>query len=78
LGNLVPHINAPTKFNQDMLEFARERRNRLQREKRAMQYIESVRPSETPQDRSNCLCQEWQTLQQATSRAQPSLGNDAL
>jgi hypothetical protein len=29
LENLVPHINAPTEFNQDMLEFARERRNHL-------------------------------------------------
>jgi len=29
LENHVPHINAPTKFNQDMSEFARERRNYL-------------------------------------------------
>jgi hypothetical protein len=29
LENHVPHINAPTEFNQDMAESARERHNRL-------------------------------------------------
>jgi hypothetical protein len=48
LENLVPHINALAEFNQDTSKFARERRNRLQREWRAKQCIKSVEPSETP------------------------------
>jgi hypothetical protein len=32
LENHVPHIDVPTKFNQGMLKFARERHNRLKRE----------------------------------------------
>jgi len=32
LENHVPHINAPTKFNQDTLESARECHNCLQKE----------------------------------------------
>jgi hypothetical protein len=35
LENLVPHINAPAKFNQDTSESAHERHNCLQRERRA-------------------------------------------
>jgi len=31
----VPHINIPAEFNEDTSEFARERRNRLLRERRA-------------------------------------------
>jgi hypothetical protein len=31
-----------------------------------------------PQERNNRLCREQRTVQQATTRAQPSLGNDAL
>jgi len=78
LGNLVPHINAPTEFNQDKSKFTRERRNRLRRKWHARQHLEFTGPSEMPQDRNNRLCQERKTVQQATSRAQPSLGNDAL
>ncbi len=37
-----------------------------------------IEPSKTSQERSNRLCQEQRTIQQAASRAQPSLGNDAL
>jgi hypothetical protein len=40
-------------------------------------FAESARPSKTPQERSNYLRREQQTIQQATPRAQPSLGNDA-
>ncbi len=42
--NLVPHINALAKFNQNMLESAREQRNRLQRKRRAMQRTKSTEP----------------------------------
>ncbi len=78
LENLVPHINVPAKFNQDMSKSACERRSRLLREWRARQRIELVRPSEMPQERSNRLCRERRTIQQAAARAQPSLSNDAL
>ncbi len=78
LENHVPHINVPTKFNQDTSEFTREHHNRLLRERHARQRIESTGPSETPQERSNRLCREWRTVQQATACAQPSLGNDTL
>jgi len=37
LENHVPHIDVPTKFNQGMLKFARERHNRLKRERHAKQ-----------------------------------------
>jgi len=37
LQNLVPHIDVPTKFKQGTSEFARERRNRLKRERHAKQ-----------------------------------------
>jgi hypothetical protein len=50
LENHVPHINVPTKFNQDTLESTRVRRNRLQRERRARQCIESLGPFEMPQE----------------------------
>ncbi len=78
MENLVPHINAPVEFNQDTLKSARERRNRLQRERCAMQHIESARPFEMPQERSNHLHQERQLVQQAITHAQPSLSHDAL
>ncbi len=58
LENHVPHINVQAEFNQDILEFACERHNRLQRERRAKQCIKSVGPSETPQARSNHLYRE--------------------
>jgi hypothetical protein len=35
LENHVPHINVRVEFNQDMLEYACEHRNRLQREQHA-------------------------------------------
>jgi hypothetical protein len=35
LKNPIPHIDVPTEFNQDTSESAHERRNRLQRERRA-------------------------------------------
>ncbi len=69
---------APVEFNQDTSKSAREHRNRLQRERRAKQRIESAGPSKTPQERSNRLCRERQTVQQAIARAQPSLINDTL
>ncbi len=62
MENLVPHINVLTKFNQDMSKFAHERCFHLQREWRVRQRTESVGPSETPQEQSNRLCQEWQTV----------------
>jgi hypothetical protein len=37
LENLVPHIDVPVEFNQGMSKSAHERRNRLQRERRAKQ-----------------------------------------
>jgi hypothetical protein len=40
----------PAEFNQDTSEFARGRRNRLQREWRAKQRIESVGPTKTSQE----------------------------
>jgi len=57
LENHVPHINVPVEFNQDMSESTRECHNRLQRERRAKQCMESARPFETPQERSNRLRQ---------------------
>ncbi len=78
LENHVPHINAPIEFNQDTSKFARECRNCLQKEQRAKERTKSVGASETPQERSNRLRQERQIVQQATTRAQPSLGNDTL
>ncbi len=72
--NHVPHINDLAKFNQNTLKSARERRNRLQRERRARQCIELTEP----QERSNRLCRERQTVPQATTHAQPFLINDAL
>jgi len=78
LENHVPHINVPTKFNQNTSKSTRERHNHLQRERRARQHIKSARPFEMPQERNNCLCQEQRTVQQAIARAQPSLGNDTL
>jgi hypothetical protein len=56
LENLVPHIDVLAKFNQDTLEFAHERRNRLQKEQRAKQHTKSVGPFETLQEQSNRLC----------------------
>jgi len=35
LENLVPHIDVPAEFNQGTLESAHERRNRLQKKRRA-------------------------------------------
>jgi hypothetical protein len=55
LENLVPHINALVEFNQDTSKSACERRNCLQRERRAKQRTESAGPFETPQERSNRL-----------------------
>ncbi len=78
LENHVPHINVLAEFNQDTSEFAHECRNHLQRERRARQRTESAGPFEMPQERSNRLCQERGTVQQAIARAQPSFGNDAL
>ncbi len=78
MENHVPHIDVSTEFNQDMSKSARERRNRLLKKQHAMQRTESAEPSKTPQERSNHLCQERQTVQQATTRAQPSLNNDTL
>jgi hypothetical protein len=37
LENLVPHIDVPAEFNQGMSESTHERRNRLQRKRRAQQ-----------------------------------------
>ncbi len=74
----IPHINVPTKFNQDTLKSAHERHNHLQKERRAKQCIESAGPSETPQEQSNRLCQERQIVQQAAACAQLFLGNDTL
>jgi hypothetical protein len=78
LENLVPHIDVPVEFNQDTSESAHERHSRLQRKQRAKQCTKSTEPSETSQERSNRLCREQRTVQQAAARAQPSLGNDAL
>jgi hypothetical protein len=78
LENHVPHINAPAEFNQDTLESTRECPNRMQRKQRARQRIESAGPFETPQERNNHLCRECRTVQQATTRARPFLGNDTL
>jgi hypothetical protein len=78
LENPIPHIDVPTKFNQDTLESAHERCNCLQRERRARQRTKLVGPSKMLQERSNHLCRERQTVQQAAARAQPSLSNDAL
>jgi hypothetical protein len=78
LGNHVPHINALAEFNQDTSKSALERRNRLQREWLARQRTELAEPSKTPQERNNHLRRERRTIQQAITRAQPSLGNDAL
>ncbi len=78
MENLIPHINVPAEFNQDTLESTHERHHRLLRKRHARQRIKSSGPSEMPQERSNCLCQERQIVQQTVARAQPSLGNDAL
>ncbi len=78
MENLVPHINVPTEFYQDTSKSARECHKRLQREQCARQCTKSVGPFETPQERSNRLCQEQRTVQQVTTCAQPSLNNDAL
>ncbi len=78
MENLVPHIDVLAEFNQDKSESAHERCNRLQREWRVRQCTKSAGPSETLQERSNHLCRERRTIQQATTRAQPSLSNDAL
>jgi hypothetical protein len=78
LENPFPHIDVAAKFNQDTLESAHERRNRLQRERCARQRTKSVEPSETLQEQSNHLCRERRTVQQTTTRAQPSFGNNAL
>jgi hypothetical protein len=78
LENHVPHINVPTKFYQDTSESAREHRNRLLRQRRVRQRTELAGPSKTPQEQNNRLCREWQTVQQATTCAQPSLGNYTL
>ncbi len=48
--NLVPHINAPVEFNQNMSKSTHERCNRLQKEWCAKQHIESTGQSETPQE----------------------------
>ncbi len=69
LGNYVPHINAPSKFNQDTSKSARERCNRLLRERHATQLTKSAGPFETPQERSNCLRRQCRTVQQATTCA---------
>jgi len=78
LENPIPHIDVPIEFNQNTSESAHERRNRLQKERRARQRAKLAGPSETLQERSNRLCGEWRNVQQATACAQPSLGNDAL
>jgi len=78
LENHVPHIDVPVTFNQDTSESAHEHHSRLQRKRCAKQCIKSTKPSETSKERSNRVCQEQQTVQQATACAQPSLGNDAL
>jgi hypothetical protein len=58
LENPVPHIDVPVEFNQDTLESAHERHNRLQREWRARQRTKSAEPFETLQEQSNHLCRE--------------------
>jgi len=50
LENPIPHINVLAKFNQNTSESTHERRNRLQRERRARQRIKSTEPSEMSQD----------------------------
>jgi hypothetical protein len=55
LENPFPHIDVPTEFNQDTLESAHERCNRLQREHHARQRTKSAGPSETLQEQSNHL-----------------------
>jgi hypothetical protein len=78
LENSLPHINVLVEFNQDMSKCACECLNRLLKEQCATQRTELAGPFKMPQERNNHLCREWQTVQQATTRAQPSLGNDAL
>jgi hypothetical protein len=63
LENHVPHIDVLVEFNQDTSESAHERRNRLQRERRARRRTKLAAPSETLQERSNRLCRERQTVQ---------------
>ncbi len=50
LKNLVPHINALAKFNQNTSKSTCERCNHLHGERCAKQYIELTKPSETPQE----------------------------
>ncbi len=78
LENSIPRINALAEFNQDTSKFTCERCNCLQRKRHAMQHTESTGPFELPQERSNHLHRERRIVQQATTCAQPSLGNDAL
>ncbi len=63
LENPVPHRNALIEFNQDTSKSTRECCYRLQKERCAKQRTELAKPFETPQDRSNRLHQEWQTVQ---------------
>jgi hypothetical protein len=78
LENPIPHINVPAEFNQNTSESAHGRRNRLLKVRRARQRTKSIGPFETPQEQSNCLCQEQRIVQQAITCAQPSFNNDAL
>ncbi len=55
LENHFPHIDVPAEFNQDTLESAHERHNRLQRERRARQCTKSAGPSKMLQEQSNHL-----------------------
>jgi len=63
LENLVSHRNASVEFNQDTSKSTRKCCNRLQKKRCAKQRIELAKPFETPQDRSNRLRQERQTIQ---------------
>jgi len=78
LENPVPYIDVPAEFNQDTSEFAHERCSHLQRKRHAKQRTKSTEPSEMSQKRSDCLCRKRRTIQQVATRAQPSLGSDAL
>jgi hypothetical protein len=57
--NLVPHINAPAEFNQNTTESTRECRNRLQRERRAMQCTESAGPLQLFGDEDTLASARW-------------------
>jgi hypothetical protein len=63
LENPVPRRNASVEFNQDTSKSTCECCNRLHKERCAKLHTELARPFETPQDRSNCLRQERQTVQ---------------